>query len=433
MLGTITLIIALGAQLALLVYRLRTKNTQTKARNMMRIAGFLAFSLLLLAGVYWWGFRWMGLFITLAVLALLGALGLVRPPKTQQAFRASRAVLSCVSGCFLLAFGILPGIIFPQFAAVQATGELAAETTSYTYIDSSRVDPFSEKGENRKLTVQFWYPANTDAATFPLVVFSHGAFGFRGSNLSTFENLASHGYVVCSIDHSYQSFFASHADGSRTLIKTDFLNDAVNVQNGAYGPQTSYQITSEWLALRTADMAFVLDTVLAQAASATSEPVFALINPEEIGLFGHSLGGATAAAIGRERSNIDAVVVIDGTMLGERIGTADGQTSLITEPYPLPLLNLYNDSHYQTARSEGTAYENISASTNAIEAYDVVIRDSGHLNFTDLPLFSPLLARMLGTGTVDSRYCIETMNDLVLRFFDYALKGAAPLDLQITY
>jgi predicted dienelactone hydrolase len=62
-----------------------------------------------------------------------------------------------------------------------------------------------------------------------------------------------------------------------------------------------------------------------------------------------------------------------------------------------------------------------------------VIRGSGHLNFTDLPLFSPALARMLGTGQADSRYCIETMNQIVLEFFNHTLKGRAEIHLQPEY
>jgi predicted dienelactone hydrolase len=171
-------------------------------------------------------------------------------------------------------------------------------------------------------------------------------------------------------------------------------------------------------------MNFVLDEVLKNESGKMPEAVSSLIDRDRIGLFGHSLGGATAAQLGRERSDVDAVAVIDGTMFGEEIAFEDGHAVLNDAPYPVPLLNLYNEEHYEEALGLGTAYENLSAGARAPEAYDVVIRGSGHLNFTDLPLFSPALARMLGTGEVDSRSCIETMNQIVLQFFDHALKGA---------
>ena len=434
MLGIITLLIALTTLAAFLVIRLVTKSWQKKPMHIVRIGAFAAFSLLLIAGVYWWGFRWMGLFVTLAVLAIFSGLYFIKQPKAEKPFKAFAAVRSFISGCVLVTFCILPGMVFPQFREAAPTGTYAVATQSVTYVDAARVDPYSENGENRKLTVQFYYPSNAEnAAAFPLVVFSHGAFGYRGSNLSTYKDLASNGYVVASIDHSYHSFFAQHTDGSRALVNMDFLNDAVNITNGEYDGQTAYDKTHAWLALRAADMNFVLDEVLSNKSGKLPAALFSLIDSDKIGLFGHSLGGATAAQLGRMRRDVDAVAVIDGTMFSEETAFENGHAVLTDTPYPVPLLNLYNEEHYTDAQKEGLAYSNLSASAHATQAYDVVIRGSGHLNFTDLPLFSPTLAGMLGVGTVDSRYCIETMNELVLAFFNHTLKGAGDLNLKTEY
>ena len=432
--GIITLIVALVAQVALLVVRMATKSWQPRATHFIRIAAFLTFSVMMLTGVYWWGFRWMGLFLLLTVLAVFSVVYFVRRAKRERQYRGLRVVFSFLSGCLLFSFCILPGVLFPQFQEVAPTGSFDVATKSITLVDESRADPFSESGESRKLTVQFWYPAASgDTEPFPLIVFSHGAFGFRGSNLSTFEDLASNGYVVCSIDHSHHSFFARHTDGSSTLVNPDFLNDAVNITNGAYDEGVSYEKTHEWLALRTADMNFVLDELLHHESGQIPDDVSTLIDADKIGLAGHSLGGATAASLGRERPDVDAVAVLDGTMFGEEVAFENGSAILNENPYPVPLLNLYNESHSDDAQAQGLSYDNLSASANAVEAYDVVIRGSGHLNFTDLPLFSPALARVLGTGEVDSRYCIETMNQIVLQFFNHTLKGGADLNLQPIY
>jgi predicted dienelactone hydrolase len=434
MLGKVTLLIALSAQIGFLIYQLTTKNRHSRLIQFMKIAAFVIFSLLLVTNVYWWGFRWLGLFALLAIMAIIGAISLIKQPKNKKEFKNSTAVISCIIGCILLTIFIFPGIVFPQFNPLESTGPYANDTTFVTFVDKSRVDPYSPTGENRTLTVQFWYPAiEEDIDTYPLVVFSHGAFGYRGSNLSTFENLASNGYVVASIDHSYHAFFAKHEDNSTTLVNMDFLKEATDLTNGVYDIKTTYDKTHEWLEVRTSDMNFVLDKLLDNSNGEIPKSVSALINPEKIGLFGHSLGGATAAQLGRQRPEVDGAIVIDGTMIGEEIAFNNGQVVLSTEAYPVPLLNLYNDSHYKDAKLLGTAYNNLSASSLAIEAYDVVIRDSGHLNFTDLPLFSPILARMLGTGKVDSRYCVETMNQIVLDFFDYTLKDNKELHLQSEY
>ncbi|EPR11480.1 alpha/beta hydrolase family protein [Ruminiclostridium papyrosolvens] len=434
MLGIITLLIALGAQIGFLVYRLVTKNRQLKVKNTIRIAAFAIFALLLATGFYWWGFRWIGLFILLAILSTFSVIYFIKKPKTEKEHKAFPAVLSCLSGCILLTICILPGILFPQFSPIESTGNYAVNTTSVTFVDTSRIDPFSNTGENRKLTVQFWYPTVAEGSnTFPLTIFSHGSFGYRGSNLSTFKNLASNGFVVCSVDHSYHSFFAKHTDGTTTLVNTEFLSDVTNITNDKYDEKTSYDETHEWLNLRTTDINFVLDKILDNKNAEIPESVYTIINPEKIGLLGHSLGGAAAAQLGRQRSDVDAVAVIDGTMIGEEIDFKNEHAVLNTETYPIPLLNLYNDNHYKDAKQIGAAYNNLSASANAKEAYDVVIRDSGHLNFTDLPLFSPALAHMLGTGEVDSRYCIETMNKIVLDFFNHTLKDEQELHLQTEY
>lgn len=436
MLGLITLILALAAQIGLLIYRLVTRKPQTRAMHMLRIGGFAAFYILLIAGVYWWGFRWVGLFALLTILAAISIVSLIRTRHTEpdKAYKRRTVIRHSVRGCLLLALCILPGLLFPQVQPLQPTGSYAVATQSITYVDASRVDPFSTKGENRKLTVQFWYPADAMGGdTFPLVVFSHGAFGFRGSNRSTFENLASNGYVVCSIDHSYHSFFAKHTDGTITFVDSTFFKDVQRVSKHEVDARTIYEMSQQWLALRSADMNYILDEVLHNADGKIPQALYGLIDAGRVGLFGHSLGGATAGKLGRDRKDVDAVIVIDGTMLGEETGFENGQPVLTKQPYPVPLLNLYNESHYTEAQQLGTTYDNLSASALAKESYNVMIRGSGHLNFTDLPLFSPALASLLGTGTVDSRTCIQTMNRITLDFFNHTLKGVPDLHLQPEY
>ncbi|WP_277468342.1 MULTISPECIES: hypothetical protein [unclassified Paenibacillus] len=57
--------------------------------------------------------------------------------------------------------------------------------------------------------------------------------------------------------------------------------------------------------------------------------------------------------------------------------------------------------------------------------YNVHFNGAKHLSLTDLPLYSPFLTYLLqgGKADIDKYYCIESMNRLVLQFFDYTLKG----------
>ncbi|MFD2881538.1 hypothetical protein ACFTAO_45695 [Paenibacillus rhizoplanae] len=95
------------------------------------------------------------------------------------------------------------------------------------------------------MNVEFWYPGHAEGK-YPLIVFSHGAFGVRESNASTFTELASHGYVVVSIDHPYHSFYTQGADGKVTMVNAEYMRE-VNDSNkdGVYTVEELYGLTQK--------------------------------------------------------------------------------------------------------------------------------------------------------------------------------------------
>ena len=174
----------------------------------------------------------------------------------------------------------------------------------------------------------FYYPETEDAkeSSFPLVVFSHGAFGYYQSNTSTYMELASNGYVVISLDHPYHSFFTEDTTGATITVNPGFLQEVMYINEDTTPEEEIYELSSKWLAIRTADMHFVLDSVKAskEAGACESEwfiasdeteqeilKVLAMTNVDEIGLMGHSLGGASSVTVGREREDVDAVIDLD--------------------------------------------------------------------------------------------------------------------------
>jgi dienelactone hydrolase len=433
MLGIVVFIILLLMEVGFMVYSLRSKAYQKDKKSVLNISLFVLLTILCLFGVIRLSFRWYILLTILIIKAAMGIWYLLRKNDIKvKVFKKRFVVLKGINNAILVALAILPAVIFPQFSPIEPTGEYKVKTISYTLTDPVRMETFSEKNENRKVTIQFWYPDDA-TETYPLVVFSHGSFGFRGSNASTFENLASNGYVVCSIDHTYHAFFTKQTDGKLIVVNNGFLNDAIAATNGDFDAQTTYSKTQEWLQIRLGDMNLVLNDILDKAEETNSDEVYHIINTDKIGLFGHSLGGAAAAELGRERGDIDAAIVIDGTMLGEEVGFENGKEILNNTPYPIPLLNIYNESHFQDATQNADTYDNMVATANAADARQVVVYGAGHLNFTDLPLFSPFLAGLLGTGEVDKRYCIETMNQIVLNYFNYYLKDAKDLNIKQEY
>lgn len=430
--GTITLVLLLALETFFLIWAIVTKNNHREEKAIISIGLLALFGLLLVIGVYEWSFRYVVFLLVLVIQAIIGTVILVR--KKEKEYRLRRNILRFVRNCFIFTFALFLAILCPQYQQPKTTGEYEVATAKYTWTDTSRIDEFSKSGENRALTVEFWYPKNDDK-TYPLVVFSHGAFGFSGSNYSTFEELASNGYVVASIGHTSQAFYTMDTSGKLTIVNTDFLNKAIEVtnDNDTKHKEEIYNTTREWMKLRTDDENFVINTILSECGSSKSDALFSIINTEKIGLMGHSLGGASSAQIGRTRSDIDAVIVLDGTMLGEEVALENDSVVLNDTPYPVPLLNVYAEDHYTNAKESGDAYDNFHATKNALCAYETVFKHAGHLNFTDLPLFSPMLSKMLGVGTIDKRYCIETMNKVALEFFNSYLKDTGVPKIEKEY
>lgn len=211
-------------------------------------------------------------------------------------------------------------IICPQFAKSEPTGQYEVLEAKYTWTDESRIETFTENGENRKITLRVWYPENCPEKT-PLIVFSHGAFGFSGSNYSTCAELASRGYTVAGIDHTYHALFTSDTEGKMTIADMKFINTVME-HNATDNPEKEYADNKEWLDLRVKDTDFALNTIIGLAES--GDKVFGNTDTSRIGLLGHSLGGAAAAQTARNRSNNSAVINLDGTLTGDEIELVNG-------------------------------------------------------------------------------------------------------------
>ena len=346
------------------------------------------------------------------------------------------AIVVGIVAIVALAAVLLKSKLFPAYEGLPVSGDLAIETMTFTWEDESRIETYSDSGENRALTVGFWYPE--EEGKYPLVVFSHGAFGVIESNISTYKELASHGYVVASIGHPYHAMYVEDVNGKTTFVDMEFFKQ-VNADNGGeYSEEAErrqYELSKEWMELRSADMNFVLDTILEKTTvdGIGTEKVFSLIDTDKIGLMGHSMGGATAVQLGREREDITAVIDLEGTMLGEYVGFENGYEIYNKEPYPIPVLDVNSQAvreDIETLETEHPDWEYVNdyLGRNAADYREVIFNGAGHLNYTDLPLIAPPLAAMLGVGDVDATVCLKNVNEVVLTYFDFYLKGEGSLD-----
>jgi dienelactone hydrolase len=125
----------------------------------------------------------------------------------------------------------------------------------------------------------------------PLVVLSPG-FGLPRWTLTALaEDLASRGYVVVGVDHTYEATAVTFPDGrvAECVVCT--------------GPWTPPEIAAS----RTLDISFVLDRVLGHRLYGK------LIDHRRIAVAGHSLGGAAAATTMLADRRVDAGANLDGS------------------------------------------------------------------------------------------------------------------------
>jgi dienelactone hydrolase len=434
--GTLLLLITLIFEISFAIYCMITKQKHKNVKNGIRIAFFIGFIILTLSSVIVWSFRWVLLGALLFVLAAKGTFSLIRNKPTNKRFKASSIVWKSIILLPALVFAFAPAIVFPQHLSPNTTGDYEVATSTYTYVDKNRIEEFTSNGDNRMVNVEFWYPKNTDE-TFPLLVFSHGAYGVKASNTSTYNELASHGYVVVSIDHPYHSFYTASEDGTRALINTDYNREVDNAnKEGIYTKEELNGLIQKWMKLRTDDMNFVIDTILGKAKTADNNSVYQHINIEKIGVFGHSMGGAASVWLGRERNDISAVVNIDAPFFSELVYQKETDDFVAsTEDYTTPLLNIYSDDVWGQLDNNSTYVANNLNNEPFKDAYTTHLKGTKHLSLTDLPLFSPILANILqgGKAEKDQYDTIKTENKLILEFFDSTLKGIGQFEPKESY
>jgi dienelactone hydrolase len=440
--GTIILLITFIVEVAFASYCIITKSNQRAVRNFIRIGAFALFLIFTLVAFIQWSSRWYALAALLSVWAALGAWTLMRRKDEKKEYKAGPVVGRAIGTLLLVALVMVPALIFPQHRQPKITGQYEVATVTYTYTDTSRIETFTNTGENREVIVEFWYPKDAQG-TYPLVVFDHGILGMKTSNTYTFLELASNGYIVCSIDHPYLSLFTIDTKGHRTTIDRPYLQGYLDASNGKYDEATAFKLEQQWMRLRTADINFVLDTILAQTQVAGSDAVYHLVDSEKIGLMGHSLGGESVAQVARERNDIGAVINLDADLAGEYLDYVNGKRVMNDTVYPVPILTILSDTLERLIAAVPDANTVVAVqhvTATAPNAFEVHLAGTDHLSLTDVPLNMPVLASIInasvpkaGGHEADPLSTIEKMNAMVLEFFNVYLKGEGSFTYKGTY
>ena len=457
--GPIFLILFAGMEIALMVLtctKWREKSKFLRNRALVTATEFLFLLLLVLLPTTYMKWRFVGAIVfTFLRFAFAAVNFLVKRKRAEELLKIPARIVCCILVVNILASSLIPAFVFSNYNGLVTSGEYEVNECSAILVDSERIDDFENDGSHREVPVHFYYP---DAeGKFPLVIFSHGAFGYYQSNYSTYAELVSNGYVVAALDHPHHAFFSKDTSGKTVIVDMEFITNAVDFSNLNMENTKAFEVSQQWMNLRVDDGNFVLDTIKNAKApkslddswyTETEEEILKILSitdTEKIGYMGHSMGGATAVALGRERNDIDAVIDLDGSMITEIKSFENGEFQFEDKPYPVPLLDFRKESDYNDMEqliSDGTykgnyaygfTYVNDNTVEKAENAKSVVFKNAGHMNFTDLPMFSPFLGSMLGTGEVDSEEFMYTVNGIVLNWFDYYLKGEGSLNIKATY
>ena len=312
-------------------------------------------------------------------------------------------------------------VLFPDLGSVKTTGEYSYTSRVLELTDMSRIEDYKSDGSPRRLSVLVYCPDadGIENNTCPLIVFSHGGISTKTSNLSLFKELASHGYVVVSIDHTYHAL-RTEIDGRKIYIDSEYIKE-LNEEDSHSDIKNSYACFQKWMKLRTEDINFVIDNFIQKSIEGNNS-FYSLINLKSIGVAGHSLGGSAALGVARQRDDIKAVIALESPYMCDITGVNGNEFIWNTNPYPCAVMNIYSDSGYPLIEADNKYVQNKNLYNNE-NAENYYIEGSNHYSLTDLVRTSPILCALIGGGYEKSGYdTLKYINQKSLEFLDKYLR-----------
>lgn len=325
----------------------------------------------------------------------------------------------CIAMCTILMITV---ILFPGLSSVKTTGPFSYDSIVLQLNDESRLETYVNNGSYRKLSVIVYYPTgkSIEANSCPLVVFSPGGISIKTSNVSLFKELASHGYIVVSIDHTYQALFTT-IDDKKIWIAPGYMKE-LNTEDSHKDIANSYKRYQKWMAIRTGDINLIIDTFISEAKK-SDNGFYSLIDSQKIGLSGHSLGGSAALGVARQRKDISAVIALEAPYMYDITGYDGDKFTWNTEPYNCAILNIYSDTGYPLVGSDNKYVQNANYLYNKGNIEYDYIRGSNHFSLTDLVRTSPILCSILGGSYSKPGYeTLKLINGESLEFYDKYLR-----------
>lgn len=392
-----------------------------------------------------------------------------------------RRFFGIVSSIFFVFFGYAQTIT-EQSILPQPTGMYAVGVTAISLTDSSRTEKYTYHTSFRRVHIDIWYPAikpeNQERAkylkgfsseliydifkskgirlslldsikqtpsysyseaafsdnqnAFPVLIFSPGFyFGMAPLYSAFMENLASQGYIVCSISHPYEQPFIRFTNGETAYLKKKKSQLTYLELWLAYkfqfrspdNPEAIEVITRNYLRklkrfdvmldLWMDDIQFVLDYFFIEKERNFTNSLVQKMDLNRIGAFGQSFGGAVSGQLCLKDSRVRAGINLDGFQFGD----------IIDEPLQDPYMLI------QSGYNDLWNYGNSAIfSTTEADFYFIDIPKARHLVFSDAALLPriPLENRLDMLGDINGPQVLDNLNKAILDFFDIYLKGKKP-------
>ncbi len=257
---------------------------------------------------------------------------------------------------------------------------------------------------------------------FPLILFSHGDGGMLNQNTSQIEELVSHGYIVIACNHTYNASVTFDKDGNIIPYK----------QNIDWNEQAQYHkkyYTNLLIKYRYQDMEFMLKELKKENLQGDiKNPFIDIIDFNNIGSMGHSMGGGTTYLSLLKNQEIKAGVAFDGWFFGlleNEFLTKNNKPFLHIGQEQFVDQDIVGDINNSVEGRENFKIYNKIMNSNE-NKYAAYIKNSLHYTYTDIKLIyntnAPFALPLDSVGKIDKKIVDYVMDKSVLKFFNYALK-----------
>ena len=251
---------------------------------------------------------------------------------------------------------------------------------------------------------------------FPLIMFNHGLASYREANSFLCIDLASHGYVVMSVTHPYDSSLTELDDGTRIDMHKDtlkkqyepFLPGAVKVIGLTKAKASDRELAGRFDEIQNKYCKYIQSRVdewikdTLTAVNYAKENLSDIIDfSKGIGAAGHSLGGATAYMLCLDNDEFVCGANLDGALFGNNKG------KILRKPF-------VQMSCKTNRNAETRVYVD-----HTKPVFGALFDKMQHVGFSDIKHMVPV--KMI-TGGLDADLMHEYVCKLHLELFDSYLK-----------